>query len=500
MSSDSNSLATKATTRSVRHNKQRNKNFHHRYLALCRTKNFQPLPAIVKPKQKDQDFLDVYGDRLKCFDWRLIADALREDNSIKHLALRLRKTYTEGTDGLIPLSVMEGHGAEKAVFMDKRLFKQLVDTLAIFLRTNKVVEYFAIEGFPMAGVRLCTLITGLVDNTSLTELNLARCSIGDEGCKALCAQIKFAPNLLLLNLTACQLTVEGCFALAELIKFQKMQRYAASWEQSLRYGDINEDKLMGLRYLYLSHNPAIGDYGLLKLTDVLKDDAWIRQMHVCNCGLTDAGAQFLIECLHLNSAIEKFDIRENPKISNEACHEILVKLGVKCEEDGSDSSSTTKKSPKTLAGFREHCKYLEMQLTTERDRNNYLETTLEQMHLQHGDYAATIKELQHEMNEVIKSRIELIEKLRKAENKSTKQKKAAGTALRKSQSDAFAIVYQGPSASEAVMASKSETVVNAESEPRHSAVASTNRVIERSIGDCGGDGVAKTVDPFSEKF
>ncbi|XP_053666891.1 protein Cep78 homolog [Anopheles marshallii] len=500
MSSDTNSLGTKTAIRSVRHNKQRNKNFHHRYLALCRSKNFQPLPVIVKPKQKDQVFLDVYGDRLKCYDWRLIADALREDNSINHLALRLRKTYTEGTDGLIPQNVMEGHGAEKSVFMDKRLFKQLVDTLAIFLRTNKVVEYFAIEGFPMAGVRLCTLITGLVDNTSLTELNLARCSIGDEGCKALCAEIKFAPNLLVLNLTACQLTVKGCQALAELIKFQKMQRYAASWEQSLRYGDIKEDKLMGLRYLYLSHNPAIGDYGLLELTDVLKDDAWIRQIHVCNCGLTDAGAQFLIECLHMNSAIEKFDIRENKNISNEACHEILVKLGVKFEEDGSDSSSTTKKSPKTLAGFREHCEYLEMQLNTERNRNNQLESKLEQMHLQNGDYAATIKELQHEMSDLTKSRIGLIEKLRKAENKSSKQKKAAGTPLRKSQSDAFATVFQGPTTSETAMASKSETVVNVENEPRHSSVASTNRVVERYIGDCGGDGVEKTVDSFPEKF
>uniref|UniRef100_A0A182W9Z4 Centrosomal protein of 78 kDa n=1 Tax=Anopheles minimus TaxID=112268 RepID=A0A182W9Z4_9DIPT len=499
MSSITNNRTTKAAARNERRGKQRNKSFYHRYLALCRSKNFQPVPDIVKPKQKDQVFLDVYGDRFKGYDWQLIAEALREDNSINHLALRLRKTYSEGTDGLVQQNLKEGHGTEKNIFMEKRLFKQLVETLAMFLRTNKVVNYFAIEGFPMTGIRLCTLLTGLVDNTSLTELNLARCSIGDEGCKALCAEIKFAPNLLVLNLTACQLTVKGCQALADVIKFQKMQRYASSWEQSLRYGDIQEDKLMGLRYLYLSHNPAIGDYGLLELTDVLKDDAWIRQIHVCNCGLTDAGAQFLIECLNMNNVLEKFDIRENNKISNEACHDILVKLGVKIEDDGSDSSTTPKKYPKTLAGLREHCEYLGMQLNTERNRSSQLESKLEELHLQIGDYATHMNELQLEMNSLVKSRNDLLEKLRKIENKSTKQKRAACTPLRKTQSDAFAVIQQGLSSNEPVMAiaSKSETVVRSEHEQRHS---STNRVIERSMGDCGGDGVEMGADSLAEKF
>uniref|UniRef100_A0A182SZA3 Centrosomal protein of 78 kDa n=1 Tax=Anopheles maculatus TaxID=74869 RepID=A0A182SZA3_9DIPT len=491
----------KPSSRSERRNRQRNKNFHHRYLALCRSKNFQPLPEIVKPKQKDHVFVDVYGDRFKAYDWQLIVDALREDNSINHLALRLRKTYTEGTDGISPASATEGYGTEKTVFLDKRLFKQLVDTLAIFLRTNKVVKYFAMEGFPLAGVRLCTLITGLVDNTSLTELNLARCSIGDEGCKALCTEVKFFPNLLVLNLTACQLTVKGCQAIAEVIKFQKMQRYATSWEQSLRYGDIKEDKLMGLRYLYLSHNPGIGDFGLLELTDVLKDDAWIRQIHVCNCGLTDTGAQFLIECLNMNAAIEKFDIRDNNKISNEACHEILIKLGVKVEDDGSDSGSTPKKYPKTMTGLRERCEYLEMQLNTERNRRNQLESKLEEQHLQLGDYAVQMKELQFEMNALIKSRNDVLEMLKKVETKSTKAKKGASyTPLRKSQSDAFAVV--GQSACESVMAnaSKSEIVINVEKEQHQANVSSTSRIIERSMGDGGGDGVEKDAERLSEKF
>uniref|UniRef100_A0A182K831 Centrosomal protein of 78 kDa n=1 Tax=Anopheles christyi TaxID=43041 RepID=A0A182K831_9DIPT len=502
MSSNTNNSNAKPVGRNERRNRQRGKDFHHRYLALCRSKNFHPLPEIVKTKKKNQPFLDVYGDRFKGYDWQLILDALREDNSLNYLALRLRKTYTEGADGLVPHSVVERSETEKTPLIDKRMFRQLVDTLAVFLRTNNVVEHCTIEGFPLTGVRLCTLITGLAQTTSLTELNLARCSIGDEGCKALCAEIKFLPQLNLLNLTACQLTVKGCQAVAEVIKFQKMQRYATSWEQSLRYGDIKEDKLMGLRYLYLSHNPAIGDYGLLELTDVLKDDAWVRQVHVCNCGLTDVAAQFLTECLNLNASIEKFDIRDNIKISNEACREILVKLGANTDDDSSDSTGASKKRPKTLASLKEHCEYLEMQLDSERNRNSQLESTVEQLHLQIGDFAVQMNELQHELGALVKSRNELLEKLKKLENKSTK-KKAAVCSLRRSQSEAMASVNHEAIETLLAAASKSEAVVKLDNskEQQQGNIPSASRIIERSIGDCGdGDEKAVLGDPVLQKF
>uniref|UniRef100_A0A182PNG7 Centrosomal protein of 78 kDa n=1 Tax=Anopheles epiroticus TaxID=199890 RepID=A0A182PNG7_9DIPT len=500
MSSNTNSSNAKATGRNERRNRHRGKDFLHRYLALCRSKNFHPLPEIVKTNKKSQPFLDVYGDRFKCYDWQLITDALREDNSLKHMALRLRKTYTEGPNGIVPESLLEGNGTEKLPLLDKRSYKQLVETLATFLRTNSVVEHFTIEGFPMAGVRLCTLVTGLAQNSSLRELNLARCSIGDEGCKALCAEIKFLPQLQLLNLSACQLTVKGCQAVADVIKFQKMQRYATSWEQSLRYGDIKEDKLMGLRYLYLSHNPAIGDYGLLELTDVLKDDAWVRQVHVCNCGLTDVAAQFLTECLHLNASIEKFDIRENVKISNEACREILVQLGANVEDESSDSASSTKQNPKTFAGLKERCEHLALQLDSERTRNAQLEAMVEQLQRQIGDYGVQMSELQHELSALVKSRNELLENLLKMETRASKKKGSTGSSLRRSHSEAMKLPMNHEDMdTHRVGASKSECVVKPDAGKEQS-LAFAGRIIERSIGDCGDGDAEKPVDGVSEKF
>uniref|UniRef100_A0A182NBD5 Protein Cep78 homolog n=1 Tax=Anopheles dirus TaxID=7168 RepID=A0A182NBD5_9DIPT len=498
MSSETNSSKAKASGSSDRRNRQRSKDFHHRYAALCRSKNIQPLPEIVKPKQKGRALLDVYGDRFKGYDWELIVDALREDRSLRFMALRMRKTYTEGSACLLSQRCGEGGGMEKPSSLDKRMYKQLLDTLAVFLRTNKVVETFIVEGLPMAGMRLGTLVTGLHQNTSLTELNLARCSIGDEGCEQLCSEVKFLPNLQVLNLTACQLTSKACQSIADVIKFQKLQRYATSWEMSLRYGDIKEDKLLGLRYLYLSHNPAIGDEGLLQLTDVLKEDAWVLQVHVCNCGLTDSGAQFLIECLNLNNTIEKFDITDNTNISNEACLEILVKLGAKLEDDNSDSSLPgSAKSSKTLAGLREHSEYLELQLDTERNRNTQLESMVEQLQLQIGDYAEKRNELSRELSVLIKARNDLLDKVKKLESTSSKK----SGILRKSHSESFVQSNQHTLEQLVATISKSVAVVQlgeSGEQPQQADAAPTRRVIERSIGD-GGDGVEKAEDPNLEK-
>uniref|UniRef100_A0A182QHJ3 Centrosomal protein of 78 kDa n=1 Tax=Anopheles farauti TaxID=69004 RepID=A0A182QHJ3_9DIPT len=463
---------------------QRMKDFHHRYLALCRSKNFQPQPEIVK--QKDRATLDVYGDRFKAHDWQLIMHALREDNSLRYLALRMRKTYTE----------VEVSDSEKSSFLNKRLFKQLIDSLTVFIRKNKVIENFIIEGLPIVRVRLGSIVTGLHQNSSLTELNLARCSIGDDGCELLCSKIKFLPNLQLLNLSACQLTVKGCQAIADLIKFQKMQRYVTCWEMSLRYGDIKDDKIMGLRHLYLCHNPAIGDDGLLELTDVLKDDAWVRQVHVCNCGLTDCGAQFLIECLNVNNTIEKFDISDNVKISDDACREILVKLGAKLDDENADSASPGGKHDlKTMAGLKAHSEFLETQLEMERHRNIQLESMVEQLQLQIGDYAEQISELNRELSSLVKARNDLLEKVKKLENKSAR--KAGGSILRKSLSEGFVQSNLQTQEQQLAGISKSTAVVTLgeiEEQPLHG----TGRMIERFIGDCG-DCVEKVEDLCEEK-
>lgn len=69
---------------------QKVKGFHEKYLAICKSKNIQPLPE-VKVKQRNNHVLDFHADRVKVRDWMAISSALENDKSLHFVAIRLRK-------------------------------------------------------------------------------------------------------------------------------------------------------------------------------------------------------------------------------------------------------------------------------------------------------------------------------------------------------------------------------------------------------------------------
>ncbi|XP_055597801.1 protein Cep78 homolog [Uranotaenia lowii] len=415
----------------------RNKDFHRHYLALCRARNFQPLAELTsggkRKSSKNLLGIDFFGDRFKETDWQLISDALVQDTSLELVAIRLRKVICD---------VLE-NGSQRASdsvvdrpsLLTKRLFTRLMEALAHFLSQNQKVRVFMLEALPIQGIFMATLINGLQQNYSITELSLARSAIRDGGCEAICAAVMHLPKIETLNLSGCQLTPRGCLAVAELVKYQKIQRFAESWQCSLRYRSIDTSKMQGLRYLLLNSNPCIGDDGLQEITEVLKDDEWIRQVHFRNCGLTDKGAKFLVDCLNINKTIEKFDIRTNAGISKEACREILVKLGV--EVESSDSSQSLKDSliegaPRMKPS--EQIKYLQQQLNAERLRCTQLQMMVEQMHLQQTECLVQLNQMKQEFNLVVTERDTLLKFMQRMDKPRPKSRKST---IRKSKSEAL---------------------------------------------------------------
>lgn len=61
---------------------------------------------------------------------------------------------------------------------------------------------------------------------------------------------------------------------------QKISRFSEGWEKSLRYRNVAIDSISGLRNICLANNPNLGDEGLRFITEVLKEDAWVK----CKCG------------------------------------------------------------------------------------------------------------------------------------------------------------------------------------------------------------------------
>ncbi|XP_065082572.1 protein Cep78 homolog [Ochlerotatus camptorhynchus] len=423
------------------------KNFHRRYLTLCRAKNYQPLAELVGnsgggagvcKSKTDHGWQTVnfFGDRLKETDWQLITDALREDSSLELLAIRLRKVLNDVLDnGCHRMDAV----IDRPVILVKRLFTKLMDCLESFLVNNQTVKTLVLEALPIQGIYMGTFINGLQQNCSITELSLARSAIRDEGCEAICSAVMHLPKIESLNMSGCQLTARGCQSVAELVKYQKIKRFAQSWQYSLRYGDVHTEKMQGLRVLSLSSNPHIGDEGMSELTEVLKDDEWIRQIHFRNCGLTDNGAKLLVDCLNFNKTIKNFDIRSNSGISSEALHGILVKLGGEVvPSDGRQSVQETR-----IVGHRkmkagEQNKYLQQQLAAERHRSTELQALVEQLHQQQEEYAMQSKmqfnKLKQDYGLLLNQRDELLNKVQCLQKTRPQSKKIN---LRKSKSVAL---------------------------------------------------------------
>ncbi|XP_053691838.1 protein Cep78 homolog [Sabethes cyaneus] len=420
----------------------RSKGFHRRYLALCRAKNFPPLVELTgsgataagrKCKTGPQQrvpALNFYGDRFKECDWLLMIDALLEDTSLEMLAVRLRKYPHDASDNACQRT---DSTADRPSAITKRVMSRLFDCLGQFLVANQVVRVFILEALPIPIIHMTALVNGLQQNDSITELSFVRSLIGDDGCESVCDAVRHLPKIESLNLSTCQLTAKGCHAVATLIKHQKIQRFAQSWQFSLRYGDVETDKMQGLRYIMLNGNPSIGDEGLIELTEVLKDDVWIKQIHFRNSGLTDLGAKSVVDCLNINKIIEKFDIRANSGISIEASREIQQILGV--ELDSSDSSQSMSKGITREVKMKpaEQIKFLNLQITAERHKNTQMQLMIERLHRQQMECAVELSKLRQDYDKIILERDALIRSNHRAKDRP----KSGRLSVWKSKSEAF---------------------------------------------------------------
>lgn len=95
-----------------------------------------------------------------------------------------------------------------------------------------------------------------------------------------------------------------------------------------------------------------------------------------SCGLTDRGANLILECLELNNAITEFNIRHNDAISKFLTRQIRDHLGKEDEEKLNEPQydlscvmglqSLPKNQKYTVSQLLNHTKTLEEQLSFER--------------------------------------------------------------------------------------------------------------------------------------
>ncbi|KAH8311898.1 hypothetical protein KR044_008522, partial [Drosophila immigrans] len=388
----------------------KSRSFHFRYLELCRAKNITPVPNI-RANANNTTSLDLCGDKLGVSEWLLIIDALHHDLVLQTLILRMRRSngnseYTEKNikmglltsvlrvDIILPIDTENRARLfrQKPVIYTRYIFNSLVDAIVNCVKNNKNLTVLKLEALPLQDSYIECIAKALASNDCLKELSFQKSFIGDKGCAAVCSTVKYLNHIETFNLSDCNLGAKGAEHVADMIKMQKISRFSEGWEKSLRYRSVDVNSISGLRHIALSNNPIMGDDGLRLIAEVLKEDAWVQTIEMESCGLTDRGANLILECLALNNAITEFNIRNNDGISKFLVRQIREHLGKEDEEKMKEPQydlscvnglqSLPKNQKYSVSQLLNHTKTLEEQLSFERTLRKKAEKLNEKLNQQ----------------------------------------------------------------------------------------------------------------------
>ncbi|EDW42165.1 protein Cep78 homolog [Drosophila sechellia] len=353
----------------------KSRSFHFRYLELCRAKNLTPVPEIRSKTNATTTFLELCGDKLAVSDWQLLTEALHYDLVLQQLVVRLRRTYPQTNIDPIDTEKRARLFRQRPVIYTRFIFNSLVQAIANCVSSNKNLSVLKLEGLPLQDGYIETIAKALADNECLETVSFRKSNIGDKGCEVVCNTAKYLNRIEVFDLSECGLTSKGAEHVADMLKMQKITRFTEGWEKSLRYRSVDVNTIGGLRTVLLADNPEIGDMGIRWITEVLKEDAWIKKIDMEGCGLTDIGANLILDCLELNTAITEFSVRNNEGISKFLQRSIHDRLGCLPEEKQEPEydlscvnglQSLPKNKKVTVSQLLSHTKALEEQLSFER--------------------------------------------------------------------------------------------------------------------------------------
>ncbi|KAH8247591.1 hypothetical protein KR038_006679 [Drosophila bunnanda] len=353
----------------------KSRSFHFRYMELCRAKNLAPVPEIRSKSNATTTYLELCGDKLAVSDWLLLTEALHHDLVLQQLVVRLRRSYPQSNIDPIDTEKRARLFRQRPVIFTRFIFGSLVQAIANCVSSNKNLSVLKLEGLPLQDGYIETIAKSLADNECLETVSFSKSNIGDRGCEVVCNTAKYLNRIETFDLSECGLTSKGAEHVADMIRMQKITRFSEGWEKSLRYRSVDVNTIGGLRTILLANNPELGDDGVQMIAEVLKEDAWIKKIDMEGCGLTDVGANVILDCLALNTAIAEFNVRNNEGISKFLLRSIRDQLGEAAEEklepeydlscvNGLQSLPKNKKV--TVSQLLGHIKTLEEQLSFER--------------------------------------------------------------------------------------------------------------------------------------
>ncbi len=183
--------------------------------------------------------------------------------------------------------------------------------------------YFAKNGFPE---RVHFGIFGITDEVvqcmfgsviwtpklRIREIDFCGCSITTDGIKSLLPFIKMAPSITEFRIDENEIGTEG-FALVVNALRGRPIKILSSYDCAIHdiVPALTDCKFPELEAYCFNDNP-IGDEGAKCIADKLLQSApKLKVLSLCNCGISDQGAQSIANALILNETLEVLDLSGN---------------------------------------------------------------------------------------------------------------------------------------------------------------------------------------------
>ncbi|XP_071941319.1 centrosomal protein of 78 kDa-like [Antedon mediterranea] len=295
-------------------------NFESYYNNLCALQDSVPVQSVKA--HLAEGALDINADRIRLPDWGPILNSIRINKSLSFIGIRSYFQQTKDSDAC------GRHGVRRRppAVRSKEVVNRLSLSLKECLLNSRSLQYLEIQGLPLKEKDITNLSKGLSRASSLEHLSLEGCRLSNKAVAVLCHNIRNSTALVSLNLTGCGLTCNAAQSISKVVKHQSTRLHSEAWKESLRYRRPDLDRMAGIRRITLNANPLLNDEGAAAFADAIKDDLWLKALDLQNCGLSNTGAQVLLNTLHQNSTIVVLDLRKNPLIDHEIVKAVIEQV------------------------------------------------------------------------------------------------------------------------------------------------------------------------------
>ena len=184
------------------------------------------------------------------------------------------------------------------------------------LMVNKSLQVLDLHRNPIL-VGVVHIAESFKHNHSLLEINLSRCGISENGCKAIGEALMVNRSLQVLDLHRNPISV-GVVHIAESLKHNhSLLRIDLSNCDILRWCGLTEKGAKSLAIALKENNSLqtlllrgnyLSDAAVAHIADGLKHNNCLKKLDICKCGLSDHGIKLLGRALEVNGSLEKLDL------------------------------------------------------------------------------------------------------------------------------------------------------------------------------------------------